>query len=108
MKTLKFIEELSKLILSGKKNVTWRLSDDKDISIGEEISFLISQTKKEFAKAKILSVKETTFGELTKKDWEGHEKFSSDKEMYETYSGYYDIDVNPKTKLKIIKFKLLK
>jgi len=31
MKTLKFREKLSKLILSGKKTTTWRLFDDKDL-----------------------------------------------------------------------------
>ena len=82
MKTLKFREKLSKLILKGEKNVTWRIFDDKDISEGDDVSFLIWETKEEFAKAKILSVKETMLGKLTEEDWEGHERFSSNEEMY--------------------------
>ncbi|MEK6889082.1 MAG: hypothetical protein AABW80_03155 [Nanoarchaeota archaeon] len=31
MKTIKFRESLSKLILKGEKNSTWRLFDDKDM-----------------------------------------------------------------------------
>jgi len=51
-------------------------------------------------------VKETTFGKLTKRDKEGHEEFSSDDEMYRTYSRYYKTCVKPETKLKIITFRL--
>ena len=106
MKTLKFANNLPKLILKGEKNITWRLNDDKNLNIGDEISLLRAESKEEFAKAIILSVKETTFGELTEEDWKGHEKFQSNEEMYRTYSKYYSIDVNSKTKLKIINFKL--
>ncbi len=31
MKQLKFSEPLTKLILSGAKNVTWRINDNKNI-----------------------------------------------------------------------------
>ena len=64
MKTLKFKEDLSKLILSGKKDTTWRLFDDKNLSNSDEVSFVISETGKEFAKAKLINVRETTFGNL--------------------------------------------
>jgi len=76
MKTLKFREKLSKLILSGEKTTTWRLFDDKDLSKGDIISFLIWETGEEFAKAKLIQVKEKNFGELAEKDFEGHEKFN--------------------------------
>ncbi len=107
MKTLKFREVLSKLILSGEKNTTWRLFDDKNLSAGDVVSFLVWENKKEFAKAKIIEVKETTLGKLTDKDWDGHEKFSSNEEMYKTYSKYYTQDVDENTILKVIKFELL-
>lgn len=106
MKTLKFRESLSKLILQEEKNTTWRLFDDKNLSIGDVVSFLVWETKEEFAKAKLIEVKETTFGELTDEDWDGHEKFSSDKEMYETYSKYYNRQVDKDSPVKIIKFGL--
>lgn len=107
MKTLKFRETLSKLILSGEKNTTWRLFDDKNLSAGDIVSFLVWETQKEFAKAKITEVRETILGKLTDKDWGGHEKFSSNEEMYKTYSKYYNQDVNKSTILKVIKFELL-
>ena len=52
-------------------------------------------------------IKECYEKELTKEDWEGHEKFKSDKEMYKTYSKYYGFEATPETNVKIIKFKLL-
>ena len=107
MKTLKFREILSKLILNKKKNSTWRLFDDKNISIGDKISFIIWETGKEFAQAKITSVKEATLGKMDKKDLEGHERFLSKEEMYKTYSKYYNKKVDSDSQLKIIRFKLL-
>ncbi len=106
MKTLKFRESLSKLILQGGKNTTWRLFDDKNLSTGDVVSFLVWETKEEFAKAKLVDVKETIFGELTDEDWDGHEKFSSDEEMHRTYSKYYHRQVGKNSPVKIIKFEL--
>ena len=107
MKTLKFHPSLVDLVLEGGKTTTWRLWDDKNLSSGDEISFLDSYTKTEFAQAVITNVKETAFAELTAEDWEGHERFSSDEEMYKSYSKHYrNKKVDKNTKVKIIKFKL--
>lgn len=108
MKIIKFRADLAKEILKGKKTSTWRLFDDKNISNGDKISLVEWETKKEFAKGLVLEVKEKQFHQLNKKDKEGHEKFKSNDEMYKTYSTYYKKRITPKTKLKIIKFKLLK
>tara|TARA_Y100000034_G_C6829245_1_gene374179 strand:- start:807 stop:1127 length:321 start_codon:yes stop_codon:yes gene_type:complete len=105
MKSLKFANSLIQLILDGKKINTWRINDDKNLTENDILS-LINIKREEFAKAIIISVKETTFEEVDQCDKEGHEKFSSDEEMYRTYSKYYNINVTPQTKLKIIGFKL--
>jgi len=107
MKTLKFRQSLVKPILSGSKDSTWRLFDDKDLSPGDVISFLVWETKKEFAEAELLEVTEKRFSELTEKDREGHERFSSDKKMYEKYSEYYGRKVTKETPVKLIRFKIL-
>ncbi|MEC8220653.1 MAG: hypothetical protein VX028_01160 [Nanoarchaeota archaeon] len=54
-----------------------------------------------------ISVKETSFEHLSFEDKEGHETFSSDDEVYKTYSRYYSMEVKPETELKVIKFILL-
>jgi len=107
MKSLKFSEPLPSLILKGKKSITWRINDEKGITTGDKLS-LCHNNGNEFAKAEVISVRETVFGNLTKKDKETHEKFSSVKEMLQKYSKYYRMKVTPKTKVKVIKFKLLK
>jgi len=107
MKTLKFSEPLVPLILSSKKNTTWRVNDDKNLLVGETID-LLNNLGEKFSQAEILSIKEKIFGNLDDEDKEGHEKFLSNEEMYDTYSRYYGFNIAPETKLKIIKFKLLK
>lgn len=107
MKTLKFRKNLSDLILLGEKTTTWRLFDDKDIQVGDKLSLLVWETKEEFNKAIVTEVKEKQFKNLTENDWQGHEKFENDKEMYKTYSKYYNQPVTENTIVKIIKFKLL-
>jgi hypothetical protein len=67
MKSLKFSDPLPELILSGVKNTTWRINDDKKLSVGDTVS-LKNTSSNEFAKVKIISVKETTFKNLTKED----------------------------------------
>lgn len=107
MKTLKFKEKLSKLILSGEKTTTWRLFDDKDLQVGDEVSFLVKETLEEFAKVRLIEVKENVFGNLTADDFDGHEKYSSSEEMYQIFSKFYQRDVDKNSPVKIIKFELL-
>lgn len=108
MKTLKFRAYLKESILNGEKITTWRLFDDKNLSVGDELSFVVWETGEEFARVKIISVRETALGKLTKEDWEGHETYTSEQEMYEHYSTYYKRPIDESATLKIIKFKLLK
>lgn len=106
MKKLHFTDPLVKLILAGEKTTTWRINDEKDIAVGDELS-LRNSKQDEFARVKVISVKETTFEKLLPEDKDTHEKFKSDEEMYQTYSRYYDIVVTPKTEIKVIRFKIM-
>lgn len=106
MKVLKFAEELIPLVLNKSKNTTWRLFDDKNLHVTDKLSLIHASTREEFAKARIISVKETTFDNLTQEDKIGHEKFSNNEIMLQTYSKYYKTQVTGNTILKVIKFKL--
>jgi hypothetical protein len=106
-KTLKFRKDLADMILAGEKDATWRLFDDKDLSEGDECELLIWETLEQFATAHLLDVQEKAFKELTEEDWEGHETFDSDEEMYATYSTYYKQPVGPDTLVKVIKFEIV-
>lgn len=107
VKRLKYANPLPHFILGGLKNTTWRINDDKDINARDEIS-LCYMDNSEFARAKVISVKNTTFGELTSEDKKGHEEFETDAEMYITYSKFYKMQVTEDTPVKIIKFRVIK
>jgi len=107
MKKLKFKEHFVEPVLSGEKDSTWRLFDDKDLQVGNKLEFINASSGEPFANAEILSVIEKKLGKIQEDDFEGHEKFKNLEEMYETYKEYYGDEVNPETSVKIIKFKLL-
>lgn len=92
------------MILSGAKTATWRLFDDKDLMVGDEIEFINIETGKVIGTGKITKLKLTTLDSLDESDWNGHENFASEAEMYETYRGYYGHKVGPDSELKIIHF----
>lgn len=108
MKKLKFQPHLAKKILNGEKTTTWRLFDDKDLTIGDEIELYENGIEKPFEVGKIVEIVEKPLGELTDNDWVGHERFDSEEEMYATYRKYYGPSVDEKTIVKIISFKLVK
>jgi hypothetical protein len=104
MKTIKFSKELVPLVMSGEKTSTWRLFDDKDLKVGDELEFVNKDTGEVFGHANILSISEKKLGEIVVADYDGHEKFESKEEMIETYKRYYGEDVSGNTVVKIIKF----
>jgi len=106
-KKLRFDDSLVEPILAGSKKATWRLNDDKDLTEGDILELIRYSDKTSFATAMITQVVEKPFAELTEEDWQGHERFSTDEEMYTSYAKYYNQPVDPKTKLKIVRFELL-
>lgn len=106
MKRLKFFSHLVPLILSGEKNSTWRIQDDKDLSVGDRVEFVNTQTGEVFGQANITQVEIKKLGQLTPADFQGHEKFKDEAEMYATYREYYGPEVGPDTEIKMIDFQL--
>lgn len=104
MKTLKFTPRLCEEILAGRKTATWRLFDDKDLQVGDELVLINKDTLERFGTATITSLYTKTLGTLEEKDWAGHERFASEEKMYETYRQYYGDEVGPDTEVKIISF----
>jgi hypothetical protein len=107
MKTLKFNPQLVPLILFGEKTSTWRVFDDKKLSIGDTLSFIDKSNNEEFATAKILLISEKKFREISDADYDGHERFESKKKMLEAYKSYYGDKVTEDSVVKIINFKIL-
>lgn len=106
-KTIKFRDYLVPLVLSGEKDSTWRLFDDKDLKEGDEVDLINWNTLEKFSEAIIVSTKEKMLKDLVDSDFDGHERFESEEKMYEEYRKYYGDKVTPESVVKIIKFKLL-
>lgn len=106
-KQLKFRDYLVPLVLSGEKDVTWRLFDDKNLAIADQIDLINWNSGEKFAEAEIIEIKEKKLGDITEVDFAGHEKFNDKEAMLKTYQRYYGDKVNWETIVKIIKFRLI-
>src|ERR1035437_9490637 len=100
-KEIKFRENLAELILAGKKDLTWRLFDDKDLSVDDQVDLINWNTKTKFGEAVLTTVWEKKMSELEDSDFDGHERFNNEEEMYKTYRIYYGDKVGPDTRVKI-------
>lgn len=107
VKQIKFAPDLVALIKNGTKTSTWRLFDDKNLAVGDIVEFVARPELSVFAVAKLMKVIEKPFSKLSEEDKEGHEKFTSEEQMYKAYSGYYGQEVGPDTVLKLIWFEIL-
>ena len=103
---MKFRDNLAKLVLAGEKDLTWRLFDDKALVEGDVVDLINWNTGEKFGEATLMQVWEKKMGELQDSDFDGHEKFTNDEEMYQTYRTYYGDRVGPDTIVKIIRFSL--
>jgi ribonuclease HI len=110
MKTLKLDHNLAELVLQGKKTSTWRMYDDKDLSVNDEVRLIDKVNPKEPATWRIIGtvrineVIQKRLGDLEPEDYTGHEDFPSREKMLETYRGYYGPQVDLDTPVKIIRF----
>lgn len=110
MKTLKLDHDLAQLVREGKKTTTWRVNDDKDLSVDDRVELIDKIDPKDrsswqiFGLATIDEVINKRLGELDEADKSGHEGYASDEEMYEALRHYYGKDIGPDTPVKIIRF----
>ncbi len=111
MKTLKFDHDLAVLILSGKKTSTWRLYDDKDLSVNDNFNVVDKVDPKDpstweiVGRGRITEIIEKNLGDVNSKDMEGHDSFESKEGMLKEYQNYYGQNVDYKTPVKIIFFE---
>lgn len=110
MKTLKLDHELAKQVVAGTKTSTWRIHDEKQISVNDQIE-LIDKVKPDdqstwtvIGIATVNEVAEKRLGELEPADFDGHETYQSTEELINTYRGYYGDSVNETTPVKMIHF----
>jgi ribonuclease HI len=110
MKTHKFLHTAAVDIANGKKTATWRLYDDKDLSVNDEFNIIDKVNPKDkqtwaiIGRGKIYKIVEKKLGDITSADMDGHEGFSSPEQMLKTYKNYYGQRVSFDDPIKMIYF----
>lgn len=110
MKTLKLEHSLAKYVLDGSKTSTWRINDDKDISVDDDIELVdkVDPSRPDswrvIGRARVNEVVVKRLGDVVDSDFDGHESFESREEMFNTYRRYYGEGVNEQTLVKMIHF----
>ncbi len=111
VKTLKFDHQDAQEILSGHKNTTWRLFDDKDLSVDDHVKIVDKvqggdpQSWKVIGEATVTEVVEKKLGAVTAQDMQGHRQFASMDEVLEVYQKYYGPRVDLGDTVKIVRFE---
>lgn len=112
MKTLKFNHDDAQRILQGLKTTTWRLYDDKDLSVDDVIK-VIDKVKPNdpsswlvIGRARVEEIVEKKLGRAGDEDMKGkgHETYASKDEMLKAYKSYYGDRVTFDTPVKIVHF----
>ena len=106
MKQLKFNDNLVPLIINGSKTVTWRLFDDKDLQVGDNVEFINAATKEKFADAILEDVRTKKISEIDENDKVGHESLGTGVELLKHYESLYKTPIKWNDPIKIIRFKL--
>lgn len=114
MKTLKLDHALAAQIQNGTKTSTWRLYDDKDIRVNDEVE-LIDKVKpsdpstwRSIGIAKVDAVLEKRLGDLAESDMEDHAAYPSQDAMLADFRKHYGPQVALDTPAKHIRFTLSK
>ena len=114
MKTLKFDHDQAAMILAGDKTSTWRLNDDKNLSVNDTVRFIDKvdparpETWRVFGEGRIERIIEKRLGDVTEADMVGHETFVSKEEMLVYYKHIFNNDVSFSTPIKLISFFFLR
>lgn len=109
MKSLKLNHEFAQAVLSGATRSTWRINDDKDLHVNDNISLidkidpLNPTTWQPIGIARITSILEKQLGNVTASDVPG-EKLKPLKDLLQEFRAYYGPQVDADTPVKIIRF----
>lgn len=113
MKTLKLDHSLALKVLSGEKHSTWRVFDDKDLSVGDEIRLIDKVEPEDESTWRTIGcciidiVTEKRIRDITDIDYHGHEKYASLQDIVALFNRYYGGAVTIDTPIKIIQFSVI-
>jgi ribonuclease HI len=101
---------LAEAVVKGEKRATWRLYDDKDLSVDDELLLIdkvdpeVPSTWVPVGTATIDQVVQKRLEDITEADMEGHEHYESQEAMLAAFRQHYGDKVTPETPVKMIYF----
>ncbi len=110
MKKIKLDHELAQAVLAGEKTTTWRLYDDKDLTVNDLVVLIDKadpeqpQTWRVIGSGRINKVVEKRVGDITPHDYEGHDPYDSREAMLADLRKHYGDRVTWDTPVKMIHF----
>lgn len=108
MKIVKFSPQLISSLLSGEKTSTWKLFDDKNLSIHDELELRNSENWDIIGYGKIEKLIEKKIFEVNSEDQKWHDEIKLPEEIVADLQEYYWDSVRLDTIIKIIHFSFLK
>lgn len=110
MKKLKLDHEIAEQVLKGNQWYTWRLFDDKDLSVNDDVELIDKidadnpETWRPIGIASIYKIIEKRLGDISMADGAGQDQFASSDDMLRTFQGYYGPSVTLATPVKVVQF----
>ncbi len=110
MKRLKLDHTLAESVVAGKKRSTWRINDDKNLSVNDEVELVDKANPQDptswraIGVAKLDQVVEKRMGQITEQEHHDHGRAVSFEQIYDEFREYYGNEVGPDTVVKIIHF----
>jgi ribonuclease HI len=112
MKKLKLEHNLAEAVRQGAKTSTWRMYDDKDLRVNDELELIDKvdpgnpETWQTAGFAKIDRIVEKRLGDIVEADAEGHGSFHPPQEMLADFQKHYGPQVTLNTPVKMVHFSL--
>lgn len=111
MKKLKLDHELAQMILDGAKTSTWRLFDDKDLTVNDEVVLVdkvdpaLPQTWRVIGTGRINKIIEKRVGDIQAEDYSDHgDSYQQPEDRLRAFRSYYGDRVTWDTPVKMIHF----
>jgi ribonuclease HI len=106
-KVLKFKTESVQPILSGKKNKTWRMYDEKQLEVDDKLLFINSDNGQTFGYGVINKITTKHVNDINVDDMTGYKKYNNSDEIVAELSRYYGPGVDTDSIVKVIDFTYL-
>lgn len=107
MKTLKFDNSQIDKILSREITSTWRLADEKNIQVDDQIQLINAETGSVFAEIIVDKITTKRISDINDSDMLGHAQYENNEDIVDSFRKYYGHNIDQNSVVKIINFSIL-